>query len=94
MKKLSFLLFLLLGLHYLPHAQTIDLMWQKSYQGIGENSDRFNKIISDGSGNFVCTGYTYKSGNYRATLSPPTDLIAPNYTRGGSVLRNDKKNKN
>jgi uncharacterized delta-60 repeat protein len=48
-------------------------MWQKHYQGTGDNSDRFNKIISDGQGNFIAAGYSIKTGNYRDFLTVKFD---------------------
>ncbi|MBL0104071.1 MAG: hypothetical protein IPP51_10175 [Bacteroidetes bacterium] len=44
-------------------------IWESYFQGQGDNSDRLNKIVPDGSGNFVATGYTVRSGNYRDVLT-------------------------
>lgn len=49
-------------------AQSINPVWESFYNGTGDNSDRYNSIVSDGSGNFVAVGYTIRSGNYRDFL--------------------------
>lgn len=48
-------------------------IWESYFQGQGDNSDRLNKIVPDGSGNFVATGYTVRSGNYRDVLTVKFD---------------------
>lgn len=54
-------------------AQNVSPSWTGTYKGNGDNSDRFNKIISDGSGNFIGVGYTQntgsKTGNYHDFLT-------------------------
>ncbi len=74
LKRFTFTFLLIFGLQHLSHAQPlITPMWQKHYQGVGDNSDRFNMIISDGVGNFIATGYTIKPGNYRDFLTVKFD---------------------
>ncbi len=53
--------------------------WTAVYTGTGDNSDRFNKVISDGSGNFVGVGYTIKKGNYR-------DILVVKFDAAGDTL--------
>jgi uncharacterized delta-60 repeat protein len=50
-------------------AQLISPAWVSRYTGTGDNSDVYNKIISDGSGNFIAVGYTVRSGNYKDFLT-------------------------
>lgn len=69
LKHLSFLFTFIFGTLSISFAQTWFPLWQKDYQGIGDNSDRFNQIIHDGSGNFIATGYSIKPGNYRDFLT-------------------------
>lgn len=64
-KKLSFLFSILFASGLFLQAQNLTKVWEKHYQGSGDNSDRFNKIISDGSGNVIAVGYSIKPGNYR-----------------------------
>src|SRR3569832_56873 len=67
MKKISFAFgFLCLALGV--SAQSLTPAWVARYQGIGDNSDVHNKIISDGSGGFIAVGYTVRSGNYKDML--------------------------
>ena len=50
-------------------AQNTAPDWSAIFQGKGDNSDRFNKIIPDGSGNFIGVGYTIRPANYRDFLT-------------------------
>jgi uncharacterized delta-60 repeat protein len=50
-------------------AQMISPAWVNRYAGSGDNSDIYNKIIADGSGNFIAVGYTVRSGNYKDFLT-------------------------
>ena len=72
-KRLSSFFIILSSFSVFTEAQTLTKVWEKHYQGIGDNSDRFNKIVSDGSGNFVAVGYTIKPGNYRDFLTVKLD---------------------
>ncbi len=75
------------------HAQTLSMMWQKNVQGTGDNSDRFNKIVSDGNGNFVGVGYTFRQGNYRDFLTVKFDANADTLwwaTKNGKASGDDE----
>lgn len=60
-------------------AQSPTLLWSNSFHGNGDNSDRFNKVVPDGTGNYVAVGYTVKPGNYR-------DLLTVKFNSGGDTL--------
>lgn len=62
--------------------------WVSYYQGLGDNSDRYNKVVSDGSGNFVATGYTLRSGNYKDVLTVKLDA------NGDTLWTHTKNGKN
>ena len=49
-------------------AQNTAPNWASFNLAKGDNSDRYNQIIADGSGNFLGVGYTFRSGNYRDFL--------------------------
>ena len=68
-KKFLLLFVIYLGCNFSTDAQNLTDLWQSNYQGSGDNSDRFNKIISDGNGNYIGVGYTIKPGNYRDFLT-------------------------
>ena len=59
--------------HSNSSAQSPTLLWDRFYTGNGDNSERFNKIVPDGSGNYVAVGYTVKQGNYRDVLTVKFD---------------------
>ena len=75
--------FLLTGTNLL--AQTTTPLWTSTYVGLGDNSDRFNKIIADGSGNFIAVGYTIRNGNYR-------DFLTVKLNASGDTLWSRTKN--
>jgi uncharacterized delta-60 repeat protein len=50
-------------------AQGLSPAWVNRYEGAGDNSDVFNKIVPDGSGNFIAVGFTVRSGNYKDFLA-------------------------
>ena len=54
-------------------AQNSSPSWTGIFQSTGDNSDRFSKIIPDGSGNFIGIGYTIRQGNYRDFLTVKFD---------------------
>lgn len=54
-------------------------VWTGIFQGGGDNSDRFNKVISDGAGNFIAVGYTVKKGNHR-------DILTVKFNSNGDTL--------
>lgn len=60
-------------------AQAPTLLWNTYYSGSGDNSERFNKLIADGSGNFVAVGYSVKPGNYR-------DMLTVKFNANGDTL--------
>ena len=56
------------------------LMWSSGYAGSGDNSDRFNKIISDdNSGSLIAVGYEMREGNYR-------DFLTVKFNASGDTL--------
>jgi len=73
LKKLLYLFLFTLGLSNISEAQSLVQMWQTRYHEVGDNSDRFNQIVSDGTGNYVGTGYTINDGNYRDFLTVKFD---------------------
>lgn len=60
-------------------AQNTAPSWTAVFQGTGDNSDRFNKIVPDGSGNFIGVGYTVRPGNYR-------DFLTVKFNSNGDTL--------
>src|SRR5689334_624404 len=50
-------------------SQALTPYWVNRYAGAGDNSDVFNKVIRDGSGNFIAVGYSVRSGNYKDFLT-------------------------
>src|SRR6185295_226202 len=50
-------------------AQSLPLLWQSRYAGAGDNSDKFNKIISVPGGNYVAVGFTTRNGKYKDFLT-------------------------
>jgi len=72
-KRLSSFFVILLATCLFSEAQTLTKVWEKHFQGTGDNSDRFNKIVSDGNGAFVAVGYSIKPGNYRDFLTVKLD---------------------
>lgn len=80
MKQTTFIFGLLLSLLCdTIKAQSPTILWDSYYTGVGDNSDRFNKIVSDGSGNYVAVGYTVKPGNYR-------DMLTVKFNSSGDTL--------
>ncbi|MBP9882093.1 MAG: SBBP repeat-containing protein [Chitinophagales bacterium] len=61
MKKITFLFILVLFLNQLTFAQTTPV-WSNIQTGIGDNSDRYNGIVMDASGNIYLAGYTFNTG--------------------------------
>lgn len=56
------------------------LMWSSSYDGSGDNSDRFNKIVPvNNTGNLVAVGYEIREGNYR-------DFLVVKYDSNGDTI--------
>lgn len=74
MKKFNFsiVIFILL-ISGISNAQNTPPLWNSILQETGDNSDRFNKIIPDGSGNFIGIGYTVRPANYRDFLTVKFD---------------------
>ncbi len=66
-------------------AQNVSPSWTAFYRGTGDNSDRFNRIIPDGAGNFIGVGYTVRPGNYR-------DFLTIKFTPLGDTLWKRTKN--
>lgn len=66
-------------------AQNTDPVWASFYSGPGDNSDRYNSVVSDGSGNFVGVGYTVRSGNYR-------DFLVVKFDANGDTIWTRTKN--
>jgi uncharacterized delta-60 repeat protein len=80
MKKIFFVLLLVTG--FQPDfvlSQNTAPTWTSVFKGPGDNSDRFNKVISDGFGNFIGVGYTVKQENYR-------DILAVKFNANGDTL--------
>ena len=77
--KYAFILILFFCTFHAAYSQNIAPVWSAVYQGNGDNSDRFNKIVSDGEGNFVAVGYTIRPGNYR-------DLLTVKFNANGDTL--------
>lgn len=69
-------------------VQSINPIWESFYAGSGDNSDRYNSIISDGSGNFIAVGYTIRSQNYRDFLVVKMDA------NGDTIWTRTKNGKN
>ncbi|MBK8362400.1 MAG: T9SS type A sorting domain-containing protein [Bacteroidetes bacterium] len=69
-------------------VHSITPIWSSFYAGTGDNSDRYNSIISDGSGNFVAVGYTIRAGNYRDFLVVKMDA------NGDTIWTRTKNGKN
>lgn len=66
-------------------GQNTTPIWQSYYAGTGDNSDRYNKIVSDGTGNFIGVGYTVRSGNYR-------DFLVVKFDANGDTIWTHTKN--
>lgn len=49
-------------------AQTVYQHWAVYHAGTGENSDKFNALIRDNTGNVYAAGYTWKQGNGKDLL--------------------------
>lgn len=80
MKRILFLIITLLCLStVMSFSQNIAPDWTAIYQNSGDNSDRFNKVIPDGAGNFIAVGYTIKPGNYR-------DFLTVKFNSSGDTL--------
>ncbi|MEO8146911.1 MAG: SBBP repeat-containing protein [Bacteroidia bacterium] len=60
MKRVQ-LLILLFILSLKGYSQ-ITPLWTNTYQGTGDNSDRYNAIAKDGAGNIYLAGYTFQTG--------------------------------
>jgi uncharacterized delta-60 repeat protein len=56
-------------------AQFATPRWTAVYQGTCDFSDKLNKIIPDGSGNFIGVGYTVRKGNYKDALIMKFDTL-------------------
>ncbi len=72
MKKNSLILLLALSASGI-FAQNFPLQWQCRFAGLGDNSDKFNKIIAVPGGNYVAVGYTERNGNYKDFLTIKLD---------------------
>ncbi len=44
-------------------SQNLSQQWATSLSGSGDNSDKFNTLIADASGNVYAGGYTFRAGN-------------------------------
>ena len=62
-----FVVFLLVS--SISRSQSLSAAWINRYAGTGDNSDVYNKIIPDGSGNYIAVGYTVRDGNYKDFLT-------------------------
>ncbi len=60
-------------------GQNTTPLWTSYYQGKGDNSDRYNQVVSDGQGNFVGVGYSFRSGSYR-------DFLTVKFNANGDTL--------
>lgn len=69
-------------------VHSINPIWSSFYEGTGDNSDRYNSVISDGSGNFIAVGYTIRAGNYRDFLVVKLDA------NGDTIWTRTKNGKN
>jgi hypothetical protein len=70
MKKL---LIPLLFLVIINATAQITPLWNNTQFGSGDNSDRYNAIVSDGLGNFYMGGYTYNTGKDKDYLIVKTN---------------------
>ncbi len=62
MKKTLLILFAFI-LFINANSQSLTQQWATGFAGTGENSDKFNALIRDVSGNIYAVGYTWRSGN-------------------------------
>ncbi|HLP21974.1 MAG TPA: hypothetical protein VK174_16790, partial [Chitinophagales bacterium] len=62
MNRLLCVLLALSGFHY-SHAQNLTQQWASSHAGFGDNSDKFNALIRDVSGNIYAAGFTMRQGD-------------------------------
>lgn len=85
MFKIKALLFTLSILLLTLTSKSIDPVWESFYSGHGDNSDRYNCVVSDGSGNFIGAGYTIRSGNYR-------DFLVVKFDANGDTIWSRTKN--
>ncbi len=93
MHKLVFSFLFTLLFDGISYSQNLTPLWTTMYQGAGDNSDRFNKIIADGQGNFIAVGYTIKPNNYRDFLTVKFDANGDTLwwrTKNGSSNDNDE----
>jgi uncharacterized delta-60 repeat protein len=94
MKRLhSSITIILILFSFISVAQNVQPTWKAFHQGNGDNSDRFNKIVSDGTGNFVCVGYTIKDQNYRDMLTVKVNSSGDTLwwrTKNGSASADDE----
>lgn len=78
MKKLLFVL-LSTVLFYNGFSQTLTQQWATGFAGTGENSDKFNALVRDVSGNIYAVGYTWRSGNGK-------DFLLVKFNSAGDTL--------
>lgn len=65
LKKTLFFFCLLLSVY--SNAQNV--LWTNRLNGLGDNSDRYNAMAADGTGNYYLTGYTYNPGKSKDFLT-------------------------
>lgn len=66
----------LLGLVFLFQITTIAQtppVWVERFEGGGDNSDKYNAIAKDPTGNFIMAGYTYREGHQKDFLVVKVD---------------------
>jgi uncharacterized delta-60 repeat protein len=68
MKK-SFYVLLFTLITFFSWGQSVPLLWESRYTGAGDNSDKFNKIISVPGGDYVAVGFTTRNGKYKDFLT-------------------------
>lgn len=57
------------GLAIMPGSLSAQsAIWTNRYNGAGDNSDRFNQLVPDATGNLYATGYTVKAGQGKDVL--------------------------
>ncbi len=85
MFKLKTVLFTFSILLITTVSNGINPIWESFYSNSGDNSDRYNNVISDGAGNFIGVGYTIRSGNYR-------DFLVVKFDANGDTIWTRTKN--
>ncbi len=76
-KTLVFSLLLLVS--SIVNAQSLNQQWATPFAGTGENSDRFNALVRDMSGNIYACGYTWRNGNGK-------DFLLVKFNSAGDTL--------